>query len=359
MPDNIVLRSRPHPTELKFGDTHLVGGNGEINASDKKDLINKIGHFVTQLSNGQVMTAAEQETFKVTAAEKRLAVTAAYNDHTGRTFSELGAALALEISELANRDGFMRRFLQRQDVEQGQFPQIRINFKTQVAVVASSAAQVQPTMVRSKFLLPPEFYIVDNLMIEQRDITRTNSDIMEEKLLEGQEAIMVAEDRLFLKLANKLIGSSNNLVNVVGSFTPQALQALRAQIANWGLPTTNLLFASDVWSDFLTSTGFSTFYDPVSQYELIQTGMLGRLLGMNLVSDAVRAPLLRVLNTGEMYIFTTPEYLGAYTDRGPVVAHETNGMSNGMGMPARGWYMMEQMSMAVVNGKGIAKAIRS
>jgi hypothetical protein len=357
----ITLRSdqKLHPTELKHGDTHLVGRNKEINASSKADLITQVGNFVTQLQSGNVMTAAEQEQYKVTAATKRKAIVAAYNDHSGTSFQSIGAALALEVSELANREGFMRRFLQRQDLEQGQTPRVKVNFKSQIAIVASTAANVNPAFVRSKWVHPPEFYIEDYLVIEQRDINQSQSDIMEEKLLEGQEAIMVAEDRVLKKLVDRTVGTNNQLINVVGSFTPQALQALRAQVTNWGLPVANLLFASDVWSDFLVSTGFISFYDPVSQYELIQTGMLGRILGMNLISDATRAPTLRVLKPGEIYVFSSPEYVGSYTDRGPVVANEINNMANGNGSPSRGWYMMEELSMVVTNPRGVGKAIRS
>lgn len=350
-------QSKPHATELNLPTGEkMVGRDGHLQGYDKKDLIHTQASLVEKLGKNEVMTASEKS---ARAVQSRKEVRAAYEDQGSRKFSELGAALALEVSELANRDGFMRRFMQRVDLEQGQRPMIRVNFKSQIAIVASSAAQIQPTMVRGKYVYPPEFYIEDYLMIEQRDIVQSTTDIMEEKLLEAQEAIMVAEDRVFKSLVDKMVGQQNQLINIVGSFTPQALQALRAQIANWGLPVQNLLFASDVWSDFLVSTGFISFFDPVSQYEIVQTGMLGRILGMNLISDAVRAPLLKVLKPGEIYGFTSPEFIGAYTDRGPVVAREIDGMANGMGTPSRGWYMNELMSMAVVNSRGIVKAVRT
>ena len=362
MASEITFRGRGmHPTEFKVGDEHLVGRNKEINAYDKKDLISQQGRFVSALASGEVkpgteLTAAEKS---AKVAYRRSEMLAAYEDQGGRKFAELGAAMALEISENANRDGFMRRFLMRYDLEQGQRPMIRVNFKSQIAIVASSAAAIQPVMVRGKYIYPPEFYIEDYLLIEQRDLVMSTTDIMEEKLLEGQEAIMVGEDRTFKKLVDGIVGKNNQLINIVGAFTPQALSALRQQVINWGLPALNLLFASDVWGDFLTATGFISFYDPVSQYEIVQTGMLGRILGMSLISDAVRAPTLRVLKQGEIYVFSSPEYLGAYTDRGPVVAREIDGMAVGIATPSRGWAMNELMSIAVVNGRAVAKAIRS
>ena len=79
-------------------------------------------------------------------------------------------------------------------------------------------------------------------------------------------------------------------------------------------------------------------------------------LGISLVTDAYRVPQQRVLNLGDMYLLTSPEFLGAYTDRGPVVANEVNASSAGHGVPARGWHLFETMSMTVPNSRGLVYA---
>lgn len=357
-------RAPQHPMEFKMpgGRGYLVGRGGEINANDKKELLHNIAEFFGAMSRGEVRAGAEENTERdkqLAATARRNALVAAYRDQGGRSFLDMGVAIGMEIYETANRDGFMRRFLMKADVQQGSIPRIRFTFKTQFAVAASSATAIQPLMVRSKFLLPPEFYIEDYLMIEEREINQSSGDILEEKLLEGQEAVMVQEDKLWKKLVDALVGAANQQVNVIGSFTPAALQVMRSQIIAWGLTADTLLFASDLWSDFVAGSSFTQFYDPVSQYEIVQTGVIGRILGLTLISDAYRVPQLKVLNAGEMYMVTRPEYHGAYTDRGPVVAQEINGQSNGMGMPARGWYMWEQMSMVIPNARSFVKGVRT
>ena len=74
------------------------------------------------------------------------------------------------------------------------------------------------------------------------------------------------------------------------------------------------------------------------------------------MTDAYRVPQQKVLNAGDIYLLTSPEFLGAYTDRGPVVANEVNASSSGHGVPARGWHLFETMSMTVANSRGIVYA---
>jgi len=354
-----------HPTEMKLRNgqgSYLVGRGGEINANDKRELLQNIAEFFNAMSRGEVRASTGEDSEldrQAAKRERKEALTAAYYEQGGRSFQDIGVAIGAEIYETANRDGFMRRFLMRADVAQGSVPRIRFTWKTQFAVAASSATQIQPLMVRSRFLMPPEFYIEDYVMIEEREISQSSGDILEEKLLEGQEAIMVQEDKIWKRLVDALVGAGNQQVNIIGSFTPAALQVMRSQVVSYGLTADTLLFASDLWSDFVSGTNFTQFYDPVSQYEIVQTGVIGRILGLTLISDAYRVPQLKVLQPGEMYMVSRPEYHGAYTDRGPVVAQEVNGQANGMGVPARGWYMWEQMSMVIPNARSFVKAVRT
>jgi hypothetical protein len=115
--------------------------------------------------------------------------------------------------------------------------------------------------------------------------------------------------------------------------------------------------ASDSWEDVVSNTAFGAWFDPVSQYEIVTTGYLGTLLGLRLTTDAYREPQLRVLNQGDLYIISTPEFHGAYTDRGPVQSKETDGTDDGV--VSRGWLFWEIMSMTVHNGKSIVKGVRS
>jgi hypothetical protein len=273
-----------------------------------------------------------------------------------REWAELGSAIAADLAEVGEREGFARNLLQRVDVPQGGIVQIDVKQTNTVAVVASSPSTIAPQFLRNKKLLPPEFEINVNLLVDERDIAQGPADILEQKFLEGQQQIQVQEDVVLKALMDQFVGSpSGSQLQIFGGpLTPSGLGTLFAGVQSYNLQPTNLTMASDAWSDVLTQGSFSGWFDPVSQYEVVTTGYVGRLLGMNVRTDAFREPVLRVLNAGEVYVTAAPEYLGALTDRGPIQSKEvpTN-------RAARGWFLWELISLTCHNGRAIAKGLRS
>jgi len=272
-------------------------------------------------------------------------------------WQELGAAIGAEISEVANRDGFMRRFLVRADLAQGTMPRLRVRWANVTALYASSASQVHPLFVRDKYIYPPEFYVLGNIMVEEREIAQGAGDMLEDAFLRTQEQIMVQEDRLLKIFFDNTVGVANAQQLLAGGLTPSGLAATREQIITWGLPADKFLMAANIWTDIVgNAASWANLFDPVTQYEIIQTGFLGTLLGLQLITDAYREPNQKVLNAGDMYITSRPDTLGAYTDRGPVNAVPVDQQLHGI--PARGWFFSELLSMTVVNSRAIVKATR-
>jgi hypothetical protein len=354
-------RIRPlHPTEANRSNSNskLVGHNGQINAQDKRELLSNIADMFRQMSEGKIMQASDPrmspDYSKIVTARKQ-ALVEAFADPM--KFKTLGAAIANELSVTANREGFLRRLMQEFTIDQQNIPRIRINYKTQFGVVASGPTQVKPIMIRNKFVYPPEFFVIANMLIDEREIAQSPGDILEEKMIEGNEAIMVQEDRTVKLLWDALVGVQNPLITIAGNFTPDILAQMRVSLLTANLPPSTILFAADVWGDILTS--FTGFYDPVSEYEIVQTGLIGRLMGMNLLSDAFRVPQLQVLNQGEIYVFPQPQFLGGYTSRGPVNSREVDSATNGQGIPARGWFMSEILSMTAPLPAAIIKAVKT
>jgi hypothetical protein len=362
--NTVSVRSqrKPHGIEIPVrpgSSEKLVGRGGEINASSARDFLETLASLAGQYARGEVMTASDERAYKLTSSDRREALVAAYNDQSGRSWQELGATIGTELYETANREGFMRRFLQRADVVQGGIPRIPVNFKSTYAFQAASPSQIQPTLARNRYLLPPEFYIEAHVWVEEREIFQSTADILEQKLLEAQEAVMVQEDKVWKRLADRISGLANTQLSIVGGLTPQNLGLMRQQILQWNLPTTSLLFSNDVLTDFTTNTAFGAFFDPVTQYEVVQTGYIGRLLGLQLLTDAFRVAQLKVLNQGDIYLLSNPEYHGGYTDRGPVTANEVNASASGHGVPARGWHLWEMMSVVLSNARSVVYASRS
>lgn len=352
-------------TELArgIGSERFVAGNGEVNASSKKDLMLQIASFLTEASRTGAVTEAEANTrLAISASAKRLedaekhqkAVTAAFASKDAH--AELGEVMAEELYQAANREGFMRRFLARQELKQGQHPQVRMRMKDATAVVATSPVQVQSQIIRDNLYTPPEFYINARPFIEQREIEQSLGDVLEEKYLEGLEATMVAEDRIWRNLALQSTGLANPLTLFSGTMTAGGLMTLRNQVGRWNIPVTAWLIANDVWTDIVSDTSFQQVIDPVSKHELLLTGMLGQIFGMSIYSDAYRHPQHKVLDQGEMYVVGDAINHGQYTDRGGVNSQPIDGSIEKI--PGRGWWLSETVSMVIANARSIARGIR-
>lgn len=344
-------------TEMRLpgSSERMVGASGDINASSTKDLMLQISKLIEVAASQEVVTASAAEQREQLAKAHKEMVTAAFDSPA--SLKELGEVIADELYVSANRDGFARRFLARQDLSQGSIPNVRMRMKNVVAVTASSASRVESQLIRDQDYYPPEFYITARPYIEKRDIDRSNTDVLEEKYVEAVEAIMVGEDLVWKKMANATVGVANEQTSIVGTMSPTALGNLRNKVTRWGVPAAHWLIANDIWSDIIGDTGFQSLIDPVSKHELLLSGELANILGMTVVSDAFRHPQHKVLEGGEMYIVGDPINHGQYTDRNGIDALPIDGTHESI--PGRGWMLSETMSMVIANARSVAKARRT
>lgn len=348
---------RNHVTETRFRGSNefIVGANNEINAGSKQELAARLVELAAQIANGNVAPLTNEEV--ASASERRQVFTEAFYDRSTSAWAELGASISGEITTRVEREGFMRTILERYDLQQGNLPRIRIREPNVKAVMCRGVAQTFAQYVRDKYITADEFHISANPHVDTIELNQGSGDILEDKYFEGLESILVQEDRTVKALMDTTVGIYNDITYFASGLTPAVLGATKTSLEQWRLPASNFLFAIDLLNDISFGTNFSTYFDPVSKYEIVMTGRLGRLFGMNLITDGYREPTLQVLGVGEYYITTEASLLGGYTDRGPVVSTPSD--QAGQGIQARGWFMNEIMSAALGNAKGIVKAKRA
>lgn len=358
----LVLANGDPIEDLRFGKGQsraLDARTGEINASSQKDLIMQIGNLMQAHASGQIVntvpTVDAPEGFEsVSAAEaRRMVVADALADVSGEKWASLGSGLARKIEEQADREGFLRRIAQGQVLKSGEMPRIPMPPHDAMAVIATSSANVGYQLIRQKVFMPAEFEIVANVRVENLDLEQVNGDLLEHAYNQGLEAIMVQEDRLWKRAADAAVGMVNNLEYIAGELTTKNLGNLRQAVARWNLPATTMIISNDFWADVMGSNDFATMLDPITKYDLVLGGQLSTLVGMNIITDAFRAPNQKVLNPGEVYVVAAPEHHAAYTTRGGIRSTPTNGANEGNS--TRGWYMNEPFSFSLINARSVAK----
>jgi len=343
----------------------LVGRDGHINASSRQDLANNLMTILEMASSGQIsldqprrMETAASAYHNISTLQSNSELAAAMRDKQSGDWAELGAYLAGEVSEVATRDGFMRRVLRKFDAPAQGRILIRVRNNQVIAMVATSPVHMAPRFIREndRYIEPPEFYVKANIRVDEIELVQNPGDILEEKFIETTQSIMVQEDRTLKRLMDNAVTQFGQLQYLAGGITPSNLGLLKALVDRWGLPSQTLLLTTDGMTDLTTSASFGTWFDPVSQFEVVSTGHVGNILGMTVLTDAWREPTLKVLLPSDVYVMAAPELLGTYTERGPVNSIAVDGYADGM--PARGWMFFEILSMLVFNAKAIAKGTR-
>lgn len=352
----VVLKNGDPLTELRFsGSSHraLDERSGEFNANDKRELLRSISKMFEAQSSGEIrrQTSAER---MAEIEMRREVVVAAHADP--EKWAALGADLAVQIQEQRNREGFLRRVAIGQDLKQGQLPRVNVPMWDAMAVVATGPANVQFQLIRNKQFLPAEFEIVANLRCDRLEMEQVGGDILDNLYNQGLDSVMVKEDKLWKASADLTVGVVNPLNFIGGLLTPQILATIRQGVTDWNLPATTAIISNDFWADIVGSTDFATMLDPVTKYDLVMNGELGTLVGMALLTDGFRQPNQKVLNRGEIYVLSTPEHHGCYSDRGGVRSEPTTGADSGN--TSRGWLLSEILSWTLANPRSVSKGRR-
>ena len=338
---------------LKGRSEQVVGSNGELNASSKRDLLQTVAALIEEAKVAGLQTEAQAQEQEIRTAYQSL-VTASFQDKTAHM--ELGELMASDMYITGNREGFARRFLAKQELTQGNLPRVKMRMKNVTAVVASSPTQVQTQITSDNLIMPAEFDLIARPFVTKREIDQSASDVLDEKYVEATEALMVAEDRIWKSMADKTVGLDNPLTTIIGSLSPQALMSVRNYVTGFNIPVRYLLIANDLWGDIAADASWNGVVDQVSKYEILLTGQLGTVYGMSIISDAFRHPQHRVLNKGEFYCIGDAINHGVMTDRGGVESTPTDATTERV--PGRGWVLIETLSMVIANSRSVAKGIR-
>lgn len=343
-------------SDLRFvGSSELaIGRNGELNASNKKDLLNQQMRFLTAASSGQVVSSTEARSREDQSKINRELVQAAFNDHQAHRV--LGERLADSLQITANRQGFMRKYLAKIDVAQGSVPRFSLRTKNVTAVWSTSPTKVGSQITRDRWYTPPELSIIARPFIPQNELNQSTGDVLNEKFIEATEAIMVAEDRLYMNQANQLVGIDNNRSIISGQLTPFTLMQVQTNVTRWGLKAPHMLMATDIWQDIIGNSEFYGAIDPVARHELLLTGELATMYGMTITSDAYRHPEHKVLGQGEFWVISESLNHGAYSDRGGLQSQPIDiGTEQ---LPGKGWVIHEEMAISIANSRSMAKGLR-
>jgi len=351
----IVMRDGTPIDELKGldGRSLLSTSTGEINASDNRDALQQVNHLMSVSKNHggvvQQRTAAE-------ISEDRSLVTEAFNSNSSTEWAALGSSLAQRVELYAERSNFMRSLMMSHNLRQGEHCRIPLKQTDVMAVVANGMDNMGFQRITNKSIDVPEFEVKTNVRVSRLDLEQQSADLLDEAYQQSLEAIAIKEDRLWKEAADKTVGNSNPLTYLGAKLTPATLARLAENVSGWNIPTQKAMIANDFWVDIQGSADWATALDPITQYELILTGRIATMQGMEIMTDAFRSVTQKVMEKGEIYVVSSPEYHGIYTNRGGITSTPTDGANSGN--TDKGWLLSGLYSLTIANTRSLAKGIR-
>jgi len=331
----------------------IVASNGEINASNKVDLMKGIAQLMALASAGDIKSTHEEKAVASMAEQKQVLAEAVTAGVHSDAFMALGETMAAQVNETLGREGFSRKLLQFRQLSNGDVLKVRLRKRDTLAFVTTSNPNVIASVARQQFAIPDMFNLSCNVNIEKIEMAQDTGDLLQDRYEDALEQMMCAEDRVFLKLAREASGSYNTPFGF-SDFTPTVCSSMRTAIqSNGGIPVTQMLISFDIWNDIIAQPEFTAWYSEIAKHELVLEGNLGTLMGMNIITDGYRIDTLKVLPERTVYMFGAPETLGVIGQWGDMSVDSVNKANDGQARV--GWFISAIEAMCLGNARAIVR----
>lgn len=268
----------------------------------------------------------------------------------------LGQAMALPIRRNLDYSGVARRALVVDPLPTGALPVYDRDIDVAAAVVSANGSAPE-SIVRGDRVTIPEFEIVANPLVRIREVRQRRFNVIERAVQKARQEIQAQEDaNVFAALdfaGDSSLGGENTAQDVTDAgLARRDLVELKIQVDRWDLITTkffmNIVEFAEImlWSS-QNGNGVAEV-DPVTQRELLQTGLYARIFGADLIVSKLVTP-------GTVFGLADPEFVGVMPIRQDIEvlpADEPKRLS-------LGWVISEIIGIGVVNPRGVAVGRKS
>lgn len=344
-------------TDLRFKGqaSSAIGGNGELNASSTRDLLQQMGNMMKAMASGEIRQDEQhvaQSFMALSAAQKTDVLNNAMGDP--ELWKALGANIAEDVQEQSTRQSFIRTLSVVNNLRQGEIQRVPMPRHQTRATIATSPSGLSYQLMRDRYYTPPEFELKANVRVNKLDMGQATHDLLDHAYNDALESMMTAADRIWKNAADATVGAANNISLISGRLTPSVVARLRTEVTNWNLPARKALISNNLWEDVIAEPTWADALTPVSQYELLMTGRVGTMYGMEIITDGFRPANQIVLGKNELYVISDAEFHATMGSRGGIESTPTDGANQGE--TTKGWLLSEIMSFILPNPRSVAKA---
>jgi len=326
---------------------------GQLNASNLQDAFSTIMKYATVLEENMPSNATIAGQPGLNDSKRDELIATAIQTQEGKI--ALAQAMANPIRRNLDYQGLARRTLVVDPLPQGALPVYDRDIDV-AAVVVSSNGSPPESRVFAERVTVPEFEVVSNPTVRIHEVRRRRFNVIDRAVQKARQEIMAQEDaNIFAALDNASV-VENVLQDIADAgLTKRDLVELKIQIDRWDLVTTKYFMNINEFTDILNwgsgggqAAGVGGEVDPVTQREILQTGLYAKIWGADIMVTKIVPP-------GTVYACADPEFVGVMPIRQDIEVLPAD-------EPRRlmlGWIVSEIIGIGIVNPRGVSAGRKS
>jgi len=333
--------------------SNIFNTHGELNASNVKEALQQIVKYASIIEELQPSNSVVASAPSLSDDQRDDMIKQALMTQEGKI--ALGQAMATPIRRNLDYQGVGRKALVVDPLPQGALPVYDRDIDV-AAVVVSSNGSAPESRVFGDRVTVPEFEIVSNPTVRIAEVKRRRFNIVDRAQQKARQEIQAQEDaNVFAALdfaGDTSKGGENDSQTLdvssrLGQLAKDGMLNLKRQIDRWDLVTSKYFLNINEFTDILNweSAGAagSSMVDPVTQREILQTGLYGQIFGADIIVS-------KIVPAGKAFATAEPELVGVMPVRQDIEvlpADEPKQLK-------LGWVVSEIIGIGIVNPRGVA-----
>jgi len=326
---------------------NFFANNGQLNASNYNDAIQSIVKLASILQDNQPSNASLAGQPSLTNSDKDNLISKAILTQEGKV--ALAQAMANPIRRNLDYQGIARRVLVIDPLPQGALPVYDRDIDV-AAVIVSSNGTAPESRVFSERITVPEFEVVCNPTVRIHEVRRRRFNVIDRAVQKARQEIMAQEDANIFAALDRASQVENTLVDLADAgLTKRDLSQIKVSIDAWDLVTSKFFMNIVEFNDILNwgsgggqgATGGDV--DPVTQREILHTGVYGHIWGAEILVSKIVPP-------GTVYGCADPDFVGVMPIRQDVEVLPCDEIRQ----LKLGWVVNEIIGIGIVNPRATA-----
>jgi len=266
----------------------------------------------------------------------------------------MAQAMASPIRRNLDYHGVARRLLVVDPLPQGALATYDRDIDVAAMVISSNGSGAESRVFGDRVTVP-EFEIYSNPTVRIAEVKRRRFNVIDRAVQKARQEIQAQEDANIFAAVDAAASVENTVQDIADAgMLKRDLAELKVQVDRWDLVTTKFVMNINEFNDILKwgSGGGQGVgggeVDPVTQREILQTGLYAHLWGADIIVSKIVPP-------GTVYAVSDPEFVGVMPVRQDIEV-----------MPADeprqlklGWVISEIIGIAIVNPRGCSKGNKS